>query len=44
MVKRVAVIGADVMGHGITLAYTSAGIQVNLFDPDERMRQKRLTC
>ncbi|TPG68381.1 3-hydroxyacyl-CoA dehydrogenase family protein [Brevibacillus laterosporus] len=40
MVKRVAVIGAGVMGHGIAQAYAGAGIQVNLYDPDEQMLQK----
>ncbi len=38
MAARIAIIGAGLMGHGIALTLARAGHQINLFDPQEHVR------
>jgi 3-hydroxyacyl-CoA dehydrogenase len=38
-VKRVAIIGAGVMGHSIAQVFAQAGIEVNLVDLQEEIPQ-----
>lgn len=38
MIKKIAVLGAGTMGHGIAEAFAMYGYDVNLFETDEKRR------
>lgn len=38
MIKKIGVLGAGTMGHGIALAFAMYGYDVNVYEPDEKRR------